>query len=124
MFVVDYTIKHDPIYDTASRVPSAMVSELRECHKPGLDLQTTVPWKCPSSPEDEQGKQGQVRTLCCIQVVSRRISQSKSHFSSIEGMNFRMAQDRGTGVREVTTPIPSSSSAASFPSRRTCNGTH
>ncbi|GFU47095.1 hypothetical protein TNCV_2616641 [Trichonephila clavipes] len=28
-------------------------------HKPGLDLQTTVPGKCPSSPEDEQEKEGE-----------------------------------------------------------------
>ncbi|GFV15730.1 hypothetical protein TNCV_987131 [Trichonephila clavipes] len=31
----------------------------QECHKPGLDLQATVPGKGSSSPEDEQEKQGQ-----------------------------------------------------------------
>ncbi|GFX96951.1 uncharacterized protein TNCV_1996831 [Trichonephila clavipes] len=30
-------------------------------HTPGLDLQTTVAGKCPSSPEDEQEKQGESR---------------------------------------------------------------
>ncbi|GFT81742.1 uncharacterized protein TNCV_2052431 [Trichonephila clavipes] len=31
------------------------------CHTPGLALHTTVAEKCPSSPEDEQEKQGQVK---------------------------------------------------------------
>ncbi|GFY24041.1 hypothetical protein TNCV_1010941 [Trichonephila clavipes] len=26
------------------------------------------------------------------------------HFNSVEGMNFRMAQDRGTGFKEITSP--------------------
>ncbi|GFY02143.1 hypothetical protein TNCV_5100041 [Trichonephila clavipes] len=31
------------------------------CHTPGLDLQTTVVRKCPSSPKDEQEKQAERR---------------------------------------------------------------
>ncbi|GFU46636.1 hypothetical protein TNCV_1546511 [Trichonephila clavipes] len=84
---------------------------VQECHKPGLDLQTTVPGKCSSSPEDEQEKQGQVKKdfTPCTKVIPRR-----------------MAQDRGTGVREITAPppIPASSSAASFPGTPTCDGSH
>ncbi|GFS50522.1 hypothetical protein TNCV_3197171 [Trichonephila clavipes] len=33
----------------------------RACHTPGLALPTTVAGKCPSSPEDEQDKQGENR---------------------------------------------------------------
>ncbi|GFX12586.1 hypothetical protein TNCV_3157071 [Trichonephila clavipes] len=31
------------------------------CHTPGISLHTTVAGKCPSSPEDEQEKQGETR---------------------------------------------------------------
>ncbi|GFW97724.1 hypothetical protein TNCV_1424881 [Trichonephila clavipes] len=35
----------------------ALSPNISMCHTPGLDLQTTVAGKCPSSPEDEQEKQ-------------------------------------------------------------------
>ncbi|GFU66182.1 hypothetical protein TNCV_2858551 [Trichonephila clavipes] len=56
--------------------------------------------------------------------VSRRVSPSHIHFSSVEGMDFRMAQGRETRVREITTPIPASSSAVSFPGTPKCDGIH
>ncbi|GFT66919.1 hypothetical protein TNCV_3530711, partial [Trichonephila clavipes] len=34
---------------------------LNGCHAPGLAFHTTVAGKCPSSPEDEQEKQGESR---------------------------------------------------------------
>ncbi|GFV43639.1 hypothetical protein TNCV_2679401 [Trichonephila clavipes] len=37
-------------------------------------------------------------------MVSRRVSPSQIPFRSVEGMNFRMVEDRGIGVREITTP--------------------
>ncbi|GFT39909.1 hypothetical protein TNCV_336231 [Trichonephila clavipes] len=39
--------------------PSPFDLSPKECRKPGLDLKTTVPGKCPSSPEDKQEKQGE-----------------------------------------------------------------
>ncbi|GFY16633.1 hypothetical protein TNCV_2787591 [Trichonephila clavipes] len=60
-------------------------------------ISRSIPGKYPSSPEDEQEKQGQ-------------------------GMDFRTVQDRGTGVGEIPTPLPASSSAASFPGTPTCDG--
>ncbi|GFV81111.1 hypothetical protein TNCV_2270951 [Trichonephila clavipes] len=50
-------------FDEAGKpTPSPFDHSAQECHKPGFDLQTTVPRKCPSSPEDEQEKQGESRT--------------------------------------------------------------
>ncbi|GFX39341.1 hypothetical protein TNCV_3860641 [Trichonephila clavipes] len=36
-------------------------------------------------------------------VVSRRVSPCQIHINSVQGMNFRRAEDRGTDLREIKT---------------------
>ncbi|GFW17117.1 hypothetical protein TNCV_2762411 [Trichonephila clavipes] len=50
----------DP-FGAGKPTPSPFDLSTLQCHAPGLDLQTTVSGKCPSSPKDEQEKQGESR---------------------------------------------------------------
>ncbi|GFT28614.1 hypothetical protein TNCV_4832051 [Trichonephila clavipes] len=49
--------------------PSPFDLSAYECHKPGLDLQTNVPGKCPSSPENEQELQGETCTVHNLELI-------------------------------------------------------
>ncbi|GFV18705.1 hypothetical protein TNCV_4755921 [Trichonephila clavipes] len=55
--------------------------------------------KSPGSPALEI----KAKALICVTVLSRRVSPSQIHFGSVEGLNFKIALDRETRVREITT---------------------
>ncbi|GFT99705.1 hypothetical protein TNCV_1140921 [Trichonephila clavipes] len=72
--------------------PSPFDLYAQECRNQDLYIQT-VPGKCRNSPEDKQEKHGVSR--------DRVITPPSLRNTAMEGMNFRMAQDRETGDQKV-----------------------
>ncbi|GFW60939.1 hypothetical protein TNCV_4871501 [Trichonephila clavipes] len=64
--------------------PSPFDLSAKECHKPDQVLQTTIPGKCPRSPEDEQEKQGESRQYARAPVVGVSRSPLKGRAPQFE----------------------------------------
>ncbi|GFS68697.1 hypothetical protein TNCV_1959021 [Trichonephila clavipes] len=77
---------------------------VRESHTPGLALYTTVAGKCPSSPEDEQEKQGESRDrrkkYGHIKAVSRIGSSSVLSYNDPSGYSALPCASNLTSVVE------------------------